>query len=357
MKLFSLFCICCLMCFHNFLFSQTGSWAKYDNKMKGDALVRESDGGYLNEVKSIVAGGGNVNWQLELTGLTPLLAASGGGHLEVVKFLLDNGAVLDLKNNAGKTALDIAKQRENKTVYEYLLKEKNKNTVVKSPVVIPPGKPNTIIIETPDKKIISEQVPAVSKKGTSAWASFGSLRVGEKVQFFNGKWNLGTVMEVGIIRANAAKNVVPTEKEYMIGREGAPNWNDWTDWGKVTGLTREKYWTDFFTGKWELGETMAVNTRTDGVNQRDEYTFSGATEQLIVQADNTYKWRTIDKKIIAGKWKAADDGAGIVLQNGFQQLNWTIRNETNAAEENIRGIESARLTTDGKMSIKAERRL
>ena len=33
------------------------------------------------------------------------------------------------------------------------------------------------------------------------------------------------------------------------------------------------------------------------------------------------------------------------------------RNETNAAEENIRGIEKARLTTDGKMSIKAKRRL
>ena len=33
------------------------------------------------------------------------------------------------------------------------------------------------------------------------------------------------------------------------------------------------------------------------------------------------------------------------------------RNETDAAKENIRGIESARLTTDVKMSIKAKRRL
>ena len=33
------------------------------------------------------------------------------------------------------------------------------------------------------------------------------------------------------------------------------------------------------------------------------------------------------------------------------------RNETNTAEENIIGIESARLTTDGKMSIKEKRRL
>ena len=33
------------------------------------------------------------------------------------------------------------------------------------------------------------------------------------------------------------------------------------------------------------------------------------------------------------------------------------RNETDAAKENIRGIESARLTKDGKMSIKAKRRL
>lgn len=48
---------------------------------------------------------------------------------------------------------------------------------------------------------------------------------------------------------------------------------------------------------------------------------------------------------------------GIGLQFGFHLLFRILRNQINVAEENIRGIESARLTADGKMSIKAKRRL
>ena len=39
------------------LSAQSGPWARYDGKMKGEALIRDADGGYLGEVKSIVQGG------------------------------------------------------------------------------------------------------------------------------------------------------------------------------------------------------------------------------------------------------------------------------------------------------------
>jgi hypothetical protein len=47
----------------------------------------------------------------------------------------------------------------------------------------------------------------------------------------------------------------------------------------------------------------------------------------------------------------------MVLLNAYRGVDWVLRNETNAAEENIRGIQSARLTTNGKMSITAKRPL
>ncbi len=122
-------------------------------------------------------------------------------------------------------------------------------------------------------------------------------------------------------------------------------------------MNRENFWTSFFIGDWRLGETMAVNTRTDGVYQRDEYSFHAAKEALVVNENKTYRWKTMDKKIVTGTWKAAEDGAGIILLKGYRGADWVLRNETNAAEENIRGLQSARLTTAGKMSITAKRPL
>ncbi len=65
----------------------------------------------------------------------------------------------------------------------------------------------------------------------------------------------------------------------------------------------------------------------------------------------------MDKKIITGIWKTEEDGAGIILLKASRGVDWVLRNETNAAEENIRGLQSARLTTNGIMSITAKRPL
>ena len=42
--------------------------------------------------------------------------ASYNGHLKIVKFLIENGADINIKNNDGKTALDLAKTEEIKKV-------------------------------------------------------------------------------------------------------------------------------------------------------------------------------------------------------------------------------------------------
>lgn len=333
--------------------AQTGPWAKYDDKMKGEALIREADGGYLKEVQSIVEGGGNVNWQMQPSGLTALMAATSGGHIEVVKFLLQIGADPSKKDAYGSTALDRAKQADAKDIVALL---QPRGTIIKPAMNVntPVANKKTSAAAIKKKPGIN---PSPNKTVPAPWAAFGTYKVGEKVRFFNGSWHTGTIVEVGMPASAAGKYAAPTECKYLIGREGAPNWNDWTNWGNVTGITTEKYWTDFFLGDWRLGEVMAANTRKEGAYQRDEYSFFAATEALSVHANNTYQWKPISGKVITGSWEAAKDGAGIVLLKGFQGLDWTLRNETNAIEENIRSLQSARITTAGKMSITARRPL
>lgn len=47
---------------------------------------------------------------------TALMIASCKGNLEIVKLLVDNGADINIKNNNGKTALDLADSEEIKEV-------------------------------------------------------------------------------------------------------------------------------------------------------------------------------------------------------------------------------------------------
>lgn len=69
----------------------SGPWAKFDERLKGEALYRDASAGDLESVRSIVQGGGNVNWRMSY-GETPLMGAAGSGNAEVVRFLLAQGA-------------------------------------------------------------------------------------------------------------------------------------------------------------------------------------------------------------------------------------------------------------------------
>jgi len=324
--------------------AQSGPWAKYDGKMKGEALIRESDGGSLREVQSIVEGGGDVNWQLTPTGLTPLMAAASAGHADVVAFLLGKGADAALKDANGRTALDRAVTFGANDVAKLL-----RQATTGSPPTPPNAAPAPSAIPAP-------AVPAPAVPATR-WAPFGTYRPGDRVQFFAGGWKLGTVKEVGAAGSAGAKAVAPGERKYLIAPDAYPTWPDWVTWGSVAGPAREPFWTGFFVGAWALGETMAVNGRTDGTNAYDEFAFHAATEALRVNADGTYAWKATGGRVVTGRWTPATDGPGIVLVQAYRGKDWTLRNETNAAEENIRGLETARLTTPGVMSVLAHRPL
>jgi len=49
-----------------------------------------------------------------------LIRATEKGHKEVVKFFVESGATINIKDNKGKTALTWAEKKEHKKIVEYL---------------------------------------------------------------------------------------------------------------------------------------------------------------------------------------------------------------------------------------------
>ncbi len=329
----------------------SGRWAKYNNRMKGQALVRDAGGGYLDEVKSIVAGGGDVNWQLS-SGYTPLMAAAGGGNTEIVKFLLAQGADPAMKDENGKTALDYAK-RSGATDIVKLLAQIGKPNTTPTPATNTTPVPNN----KPAPTAPPANNPAVGNRTT--WPVLGTFQPGDSVQFFAGKWKRGVIKQVGKPYNAASKYAVAEENKYLVQPDAYTNWPDWMDWSNVVRPRREPFWTTWFYGDWKLGEVMAINTEKEGNYERNVYSYHSATDVLRINANGTYSWKPMSGKEIKGSWKAAPDGPGIILQKGYRGLDWTIRNESTATEMHIRKLENARLYPSAayEMSMAAKRPL
>ena len=69
----------------------------------------------LEIVKYLLENGADINAK-DNYGTTALMKASSNGQLEIVQFLIENGADINIKNNEGKTALDVAATKEIKKV-------------------------------------------------------------------------------------------------------------------------------------------------------------------------------------------------------------------------------------------------
>lgn len=67
----------------------------------------------------LIENGANVN-NVAADGMTPLMVAAGEGYLEMVKLLVMKGAKLDPVNNKGKSAIEIARQKDLTSVADYL---------------------------------------------------------------------------------------------------------------------------------------------------------------------------------------------------------------------------------------------
>ncbi len=76
--------------------------------------------GWLEKVQECVKNGADVNAIIKDNGFTALMGASAARNLEIVKYLIENGADINIQNQFNYTALDIAKESEDTEIIEYL---------------------------------------------------------------------------------------------------------------------------------------------------------------------------------------------------------------------------------------------
>ena len=80
--------------------------------------------GHLDVVEYLLAHGADINAECTFgdKGITPLQSAAWGGHADVIKILLTKGANINHKSEGGRTALDLAKQKNRTQIVELLHK-------------------------------------------------------------------------------------------------------------------------------------------------------------------------------------------------------------------------------------------
>ena len=88
-------------------------------KKYNDYLIRYAFYGDLSTVKYLIEKkGANINCT-DVNGYTPLMHAVIGGQLQIIKYLIEAGADIDIKNTYGKTVLDIMKEKGTSAVKRY----------------------------------------------------------------------------------------------------------------------------------------------------------------------------------------------------------------------------------------------
>ncbi|UJH92801.1 ankyrin repeat domain-containing protein [Antarcticibacterium sp. 1MA-6-2] len=97
--------------------------AEIDTKARDGAtpLEHAASKGHFEIVKYIVENGADVN-NINAEGDFPIGEAAKSGHLTIIQLLIDNGANLSLKNNQGKNAFELAKEK-NQTKAADLIKK------------------------------------------------------------------------------------------------------------------------------------------------------------------------------------------------------------------------------------------
>ena len=104
----------------------------FDKEISEDEtnLWRASRDGILKEVRRLLSNGlVDVN-SIRTVGKPPLLGAAYGGHMEVIKFLLDKKAELEQLDDGGETALYMAACKGHVDVVKLLLNKGAKPNVV-----------------------------------------------------------------------------------------------------------------------------------------------------------------------------------------------------------------------------------
>lgn len=91
--------------------------------------------GKIDELRRIIhnptVGHDKINFVYKKSGDTPLILASRYGHASLVSFLIDNGGIIEHRNNDGKTALHDAAQGGHLECVNVLLQSKAQVDVLK----------------------------------------------------------------------------------------------------------------------------------------------------------------------------------------------------------------------------------
>jgi len=83
---------------------------------------------HIDLAEKLFQAGSDINTQDDFLS-TPLMDAVVLGYLEMVKWLVGNGADINLKNNLGETALSKSAKNEHKKIFDFLLSLVNKENI------------------------------------------------------------------------------------------------------------------------------------------------------------------------------------------------------------------------------------
>ncbi|HEY1021090.1 MAG TPA: ankyrin repeat domain-containing protein [Flavisolibacter sp.] len=344
--------LCALLFF--FLFqtamAQSGPWAKYDQELKDGVLYREASQGNLEEVKSIIQGGGNVHYASAQQKFTILMAAAGSGKIEVVRYLLSLGADPAAKDWWDQTAMDKARSVGARDIVQ-LLEEALKG---KTPKPEPKHKEATVQQAKEPVNVASQQAV---KQGPH-WPQFGSYAVGDSILYWvPGGWRKGVVKELGVAKATGKISVDFSERKYLVDPDAYALGNDWYEWTGVVSTKRQPFWTDWFIGEWQIGEVQAHHNEVKNGKETDTYYYMDATETLKVNKNGTYTWRLLNGKLKTGRWVPATEQPGIVLKKAYRDFDWTLHNATTIHDVHIRKLDIMDLKPSAVVgSIKGKRK-
>jgi hypothetical protein len=100
-------------------------------------IVSDARRGDLEAVKQWVGQQSDLLNVADSDGETPLMAASQGGHVEIVQWLLDQGAAIDHQSHSGTTALSFASSKGRASVVRLLLERAADPTIANAQGLTP----------------------------------------------------------------------------------------------------------------------------------------------------------------------------------------------------------------------------
>jgi hypothetical protein len=347
----TIFCALLLLCLYQFTAAQSGPWAKYDQEMKDGALYREASQGNLDEVKSIIQGGGNVHYTSTQQKFTILMAAAGSGKIEVVRYLLSLGADPSAKDWWGQTAIDKARSVGANDIVQLLQQALSGKT----------PKPEPTPRETAASPVKAQENRAAQQPVNGApnrWPLFGSYTVGDSILYWVPTgWRKGVVKELGVVKATGKISVDFSERKYLVDPDAYALSNDWYEWTGVVQTDRQPFWTEWFVGEWQIGEVQAHHNEVKNGKETDTYYYMDAIETLKVNKNGTYVWKPVNGKLKNGRWVPAADQPGIVLKKAYRDFDWTLRNATSIHDVHIRKLDIIDLKPSAVVgSIKGKRK-